>query len=148
MEDLERFETALGARLPEDYRTFLTTDSEYLRWWGEGREMVYSRLWCPGAQWHDHAKFDGFSELKELRLPDAWTVEDSIDIGSDYSGKRYGLSFRESDFGSIYYCNDDVGLWHDGEHFERDESFVVAKSFTEFRKLIDPPSSDVGDTQL
>tara|TARA_R110000868_G_scaffold42938_7_gene144876 strand:+ start:7271 stop:7717 length:447 start_codon:yes stop_codon:yes gene_type:complete len=126
IEDLEKFEMAIGHRLPDDYRKFLIehnggTPEKYLVCWPGSDEP--SEVWNDTMGLHDGPTYSrlnyAYEGIKEY-LPDG-----ILPFASDPGGNYFCIGFKGDFVGKIYF-------W-DHERSDSSESIeLLSNSFNEF----------------
>jgi hypothetical protein len=139
--DLHQIEQLLGARLPDDYRHFLTKFGEC----GFERNVVF----LLDVDYVDFGYFFGVPVLIDgIQSPPDTMPDTMFPIGDEGLGNYYCMAFRGREPGSIYYWNQHIGWEAEAdEYLARRESVPadlhmkcvtrIAGSFEQFIESMD-----------
>jgi hypothetical protein len=138
-EQVAAYEEANGITLPDDYRRFLVTDAPHPGTQFEtsppGEVLPSLKIYCA----IEYGWFDEFCCFNPDRpwleltgCPFLSNFEGGIAIAFDEGDRPWVMSVIGPDYGYVYYCH----------QFDcRDDMVLVAKSFTEFLSLVEPPNA-------
>lgn len=126
LDELEQFEKDIGARLPEDYRSFLVlhnggTPEKYLVCWPGSHEPA--EVWNDSLGLHNgptYSRLDSVTEGLKEYLP-----KGIIPFASDPGGNLFCIGISGDYSGKIY-------LWDHERAQEKESCSFLAGSFTEF----------------
>jgi cell wall assembly regulator SMI1 len=116
-DQINKFESDFGVKLPCDYKLFLATQNIYLT-----KENYFS-----GQEVHHFYPLHDEAELSLTMIFEALGehFENSfVPFADDSGGWQYVISLRDADYGKVYFCRMDEEL--------QDALTLLADSFTEF----------------